>query len=124
MVVNCISTDGFKVEGNVSDTDCDLPLCFGTQVLTWDNVLYTIISQDNAIPLGEAFAFVKSYVQKEYNCFCSGNSKFHVNLMGFPEQINGIYPKQDGISFEKYLNLVLFHYTIVAFKLDYKPEFD
>lgn len=64
MVVNCMNMDGFTVGENLYDTDCDLLLCFGTQVLSWTNILYSIISQDNALPLGETSAFVKG---------CSGN---------------------------------------------------
>ena len=44
--------------------------------------------------------------------------------MDFPERVYVIHPKQDGQSFEEYLNLVLFHYAMVASKMDYKQEFD
>lgn len=123
MVVNCVSMDGFTVGKNVSDTDCDLPLCFGNHVLTWDNILYSIISQDNAVPSREVSAFVKGYVGKGYNFFHYSNSKFHVNLMDFPKQVYVIHPKLDGQAFEEYLNLVHFYYTMVALKMDYKHIF-
>lgn len=44
--------------------------------------------------------------------------------MNFPERVYGIHPNQDDQSFEEYLNLVLLHYAMVAFKMDYKQEFD
>ena len=36
--------------------------------------------------------------------FQYGNRKFHVNLMNFPERVYGSHPKQEGRSFEEYLN--------------------
>lgn len=74
--------------------------------------------------MGEVSAFVKGCGGKGYNFFHYGKSKFHVNLIDFPKCVYGIHPNQDGQSFEEYLNLVLFHYAIVAYKMDYKHEFN
>lgn len=114
MIVDHANMDDFKVGETADDTDCDLPLCFGNQVLTWNDMLFSIISQDNA---------VTRWWRKGIHFFY-GNSKFHVNLMDFPERVYGIHPKQDGWSFEEYLNFVLFHYAMVAYKMDHKQEFN
>ena len=99
MIVNWAETNGFKVGESTNDTDCDLPLCFGNQVLAWDNGLFSIISQDGAVPVGEAPAFVRGCDGKGFNFFRYGNSKFRVNLIKFPECVYGIHSKQDGRSF-------------------------
>lgn len=44
MVVDCVEMDGFKVGESANDMNCDLSLCFQNQVLTWDTVLFSIIS--------------------------------------------------------------------------------
>ena len=44
MVVNHMNMDGFTVGENAYDTDCELSLCLGTQILSWTNILYFIIS--------------------------------------------------------------------------------
>ena len=126
MIVNCESMDGLKVGENAyDDIDCDPLLCFGNQILSWTNILFSIISQDNAVTLGEVSAFVSGCNGNGYSFFCYGNnSKFHVNLIDFPEHVYDIHPKQDRRSFEEYLNLILFHYSMVAFKLDYKKVFN
>ena len=54
MVVDRIETYGFKIGDTAYDADCDLPLCFTNQVLNWDTAIYNMISQENAVPLGEA----------------------------------------------------------------------
>ena len=45
-------------------------------------------------------------------------------MRGLAEYVYGIHPKQFGWYFEEYLNLVLFHYVMVAFKMNYKQEFN
>ena len=97
---------------------------FGNQVQNWDNVIYNMISQDNAMPLGEPTNFVNGSRGKGYALFKYGNRKFHVNLMDFPERVYASHPKQEGCSFEEYTNLVLFHYAMIAFKLDQKLIFN
>ena len=44
--------------------------------------------------------------------------------MDFPERVYASHPKQEGRSFEEYMNLVLFHYAMVAFKMDQKLIFN
>ena len=45
------------------------PLCYGIFVPSWTNVLYSIIVQENKVPLGEALAFVKGYNGNKYAFF-------------------------------------------------------
>ena len=66
MVVDCVDMDGFKIRETAYDKDCDLPLCFGNQVLNWNNALFNMISQDNAVPLGEAANFINGCGGKGY----------------------------------------------------------
>ena len=88
--------DGFIVGGSSYDTNCDLPICFGTHVHYWTNTLYLIISQDNAVLLGEASAFIKGCGGNGNIFFCYDNTKFLVNLMDFSACIIGKHPCQDG----------------------------
>merc|ERR1711983_312543 len=83
-----------------------------------------MISQDNDMPSGEAREFGNGGVGKGNAFFQYGNRKFHVTLMDFPEQVYASHPKQEGRSFEEYMNLVLFHYAMVAFKMDQKLIFN
>ena len=124
MVVDRIEIDGFKIGDPQYDGDCDLPITFGNQVENWDNVIYSMISQDNALPSGEPRDFVNGSGGKGYAFFQYGNRKFHVSLMDFPERVYASHPKQEGRSFEEYMNLVLFHYAMVAFKMDQKLIFN
>ena len=124
MVVDCVDMDGFKIGDTHYDGDCDLPLCFGNQVLNWDNAIYNMISQDNTLSLGEATNFVNGCGGKRYAFFQHGNRKFHVNLMDFPEQVYASHPKQEGRSFEECMNLFLFHYAMITLKLDQKLIFN
>ena len=64
MVVDHVETDDLKVGESANDTDCYLPLCFGNQVLTWNNVLFSIILQDGAVWSGEASVFVRVVVER------------------------------------------------------------
>ena len=68
MVVDCVNIDRSKIGETAYNRDCDLPLCFGNQVLTWDNVLFSIISKDNAVLLVDVSVFVKGCSGKGYNC--------------------------------------------------------
>ena len=115
-----MNMNGFIVGRDLYDTNCDLPICFGTQVYSWTSTLFAIISQDNAVPLGEASAFVKGCDENVCSFFFYDNTKFHINLMDFSACIISKHPYQDGQSFGGYLNLVLFHYVMIAFKWDYK----
>ena len=124
MVADHVNMDGFKIGETAYNEDCDLPLCFGNQVLNWDNALFNMISLDNAVPFGEAANFINGCGGKGYIFFQYGNRKFHVNLMDFPECVYGSHLKQEGQSFEEYLNIVLFHYAMVAYKIDLKLIFN
>ena len=124
MVVDRKDIDGFSIGETQYDGDCDLPMTFGNQVDNWDNAIYNMISQDNALPSGEARDFVTGGGGEGYAFFQYGNRKFHVALMDFPERVYASHPKQEGQSFEEYMNLVLFHYAMVAFKMDQKLIFD
>ena len=124
MVVDCIDMDGFKIGDTQYDGDCDLPLTFRNQIQNWDNVIYSMISQDNSLPSGEPTNFVNGSGGKGYAFFQYGNQKFHVSLMDFLERVYASHPKQEGQSFEEYMNLVLFHYAMVAFKMDQKLMFN
>ena len=124
MVVDRMDIDGFSIEVSQFDGDCDLPMTFGNQVENWDNVIHSMISQDNVLPSGEAQDFVTGSGGKGYAFFQYGNQKFHVSLMNFPERVYANHPKQEGRSFEEYMNLVLFHYAMVAFKMDQKLTFN
>ena len=124
MVVDHKDIDGFSIGETQFDADCDLPVAFGNQVEVWDNVIYNMISQENVLPSGEARDFVTGSGGKGYAFFQYGNRKFHVSLMDFPERVYANHPKQEGRSFEEYMNNVLFHYAMVAFKMDQKMIFD
>ena len=107
MVVDCIKTDGFKIGDTAFDGDCDLPLCYTNQVENLDNAIYNVISQDNVVLSGEATNFINGCGGKGYAFFQFGNRKFHVNMMDFPERVYASHPKQEGRSYEEYMNLVL-----------------
>ena len=124
MVVDCKDIDDFSIGETQFDGDCDLPMTFGNQVDNWDNALYSMISQDNILPSGEARDYVTGGGGKGYAFFHYGNRKFYVALMDFLERVYASHPKQEGRSFEEYMNLVLFHYAMVAFKMDQKLIFD
>ena len=124
MVVDRMDIDGFSIGESHFDGDCDLPMTFGNQVENWDNVIHSMISQDNILPSGEARDFVTGSGGKGYAFFQYGNRKFHVSLMDFLERVYANHPKQEGRSFEEYMNLVLFHYAMVAFKMDQKLIFN
>ena len=96
MVVDCIKMDGFKIGETAFDGDCDLPLCFTNQVINWDNTIYNMISQENAVLLGEATNFINGCGGKGCVFFQYGNHKFHVNMMDFPECVYASHPKQEG----------------------------
>ena len=83
-----------------------------------------MISQENVVPLGEATNFVNGCGGKGCAFFQYGNYKFHVNMMDFPEPVYVSHPKQEDQSFEEYMNLVLFHYAMVAYKMDLKMIFN
>ena len=83
-----------------------------------------MILQDNILPLGEATNFINGCGGKGFALFQFGNRKFHVNMMDFPERVYAIHSKQEGQSYEEYMNLVLFHYAMVAYKLDQKMIFN
>ena len=59
-------------------------MTFGNQVDNWDNVIHSMISQDNILPSGEAREFVNGSGGKGYSFFQFSNRKFHVSLMDFP----------------------------------------
>ena len=103
MVVDRMDIDGFSIGETQYDGDCDLPMTFGNQVDIWDNVIYNMISQENALPSGEARDFVTGGGGKGYAFFQYGNRKFHVTLMDFPERVYASHPKQEGRSFEEYI---------------------
>ena len=124
MVVDQDDPDGFKIGDTSFDNDCDLPLCYTNQVENWDNAIYNMISKENVLPSGEATNFINGCGGKGFAFFQFGNRKFHVYLMDFPERVYASHPKQEGCSFEEYMNLVLFHYTMVAYKLDQKMIFN
>ena len=124
MVVDRKDINGFSIGESEYDGDCDLPMVFGNKVDAWDDALYNMISQDNILPSGEAREFVTGGGGKGYAFFQYGNRKFHVTLMDFPERVYASHPKQEGRSFEEYMNVVLFHYAMVAFKMDQKMIFD
>ena len=73
MVVDCMDIDGFSIGESQYDGDCDLPMIFGNQVDNWDNVIYSMISQENALPSGEAWDFVAGGRGKGYAFFQYGN---------------------------------------------------
>ena len=95
MVVNQMNTNGFKIGVNEYNNDYDLPLCYGTFVPSWTNVLYSIIAQDNVVPSREVMTFIKGCNGNGYSFFCYGNTKFCTNLMDIPAYTFAKNPKKD-----------------------------